>query len=89
MTSAGRAAVVALLDDAMAEAARARLDSPRELVAIDLHIAFLQAASGALVAQARATGGGRSVCFCEASLVDASGAVAAQAMGTFRLRDAA
>ena len=39
-------------------------------------------------ATGRATGGGKSVCFCEARVEDASGRVAAQAMGTFRYRDA-
>ena len=33
-----------------------------------------------------ATGGGRSVCFCEAELRDAAGQSVARAMGTFRYR---
>ena len=44
---------------------------------------------GVLQAQGRATGGGRSVCFCEATVTDADGEVAARAMGTFRYRDIA
>ena len=32
----------------------------------------------------RATGGGKSVCFCEAQITDAEGTVTAKAMGTFK-----
>jgi uncharacterized protein (TIGR00369 family) len=78
-----------LLDCAMANAALSRVDYEREVVTIDMHIAFMRPSAGRLVATGRATGGGKSVCFCEASIVDADGEVAAQAMGTFRYRDAA
>ena len=37
-------------------------------------------------ATGRATGGGKSVCFCEAEITDANGTVTAKAMGTFRYR---
>ena len=79
--------VMTLLDSAMANAALSRVDLEREVVTVDMHVAFLRPALGRLVATGRATGGGRSMCFCEASVVDASGEVAAQAMGTFRYRD--
>lgn len=81
--------VMTLLDSAMAHAALSRIDYAREVVTIDMHIAFMRPANGRLVATGRATGGGRSVCFCEASIVDADGELTAQAMGTFRYRDAA
>jgi len=81
--------VMTLLDSAMAHAALSRLDYVREVVTLDMHIAFMRPTSGRLVAKGRATGGGRSVCFCEATITDASGEVAAQAMGTFRYREAA
>ena len=80
--------VMTLLDCAMAHAALSRVNYEREVVTIDMHVAFMRPAAGRLVATARAKGGGRSVCFCEATLVDADGHVAAQAMGTFRYRDA-
>jgi acyl-coenzyme A thioesterase PaaI-like protein len=83
----GNAALLALLERAMADAALARVEHAREVVAVDMHIAFMRAASGPLQASGRATGGGRSVCFCEATVLDAGGAVAARAMGTFRYRD--
>ena len=80
--------VMTLLDCAMAHAALSRVNYEREVVTVDMHIAFMRPSSGKLVATGRVTGGGRSVCFCEASIVDADGQVAAQAMGTFRYRDA-
>lgn len=79
-----RAELVALLDDALAQAARGRLGDEREVVGVDLHVGFVRTAAGPLQAAGRATGGGRSVCFCEAELRDATGALVAQAMGTFR-----
>jgi uncharacterized protein (TIGR00369 family) len=81
--------LMTLLDSAMAHAALSRVDYAREVVTIDMHIAFMRPTSGRLQAQGRATGGGRSVCFCEATVVDADGEVAARAMGTFRYRDPA
>lgn len=81
--------VMTLLDCAMAHAALSRLDYAREVVTVDMHVAFMRPASGRLVAEGRATGGGKSVCFCEARITDAKGELAAQAMGTFRYRDPA
>lgn len=80
--------LMTLLDVAMANAALSRVDYAREVVTVDVHVAFMRPASGRLVATARAGGGGRSVCFCEARVEDTTGQVAAQAMGTFRYRDA-
>ena len=76
-----------LLDNAMANAALSRIGYTREVVTIDIHVAFMQPATGRLTATGRATGGGRSVCFCEADIVDAYGHVVARAMGTFRYRE--
>jgi uncharacterized protein (TIGR00369 family) len=81
--------LMTLLDSAMAHAALSRVGYAREVVTVDMHIAFMRPADGVLQAQGRATGGGRSVCFCEATVTDASGEVAARAMGTFRYRDIA
>ena len=78
--------VMTLLDCAMAHAALSRIDYSREVVTVDMHVAFMRPASGRLVAEGRATGGGKSVCFCEARITDANGDLAAQAMGTFRYR---
>jgi len=80
--------LMTLLDIAMANAALSRIDYAREVVTVDLHVGFMAASAGKLVATARATGGGKSLCFCEARVQDETGKLAAQAMGTFRYRDA-
>jgi uncharacterized protein (TIGR00369 family) len=79
--------VMTLLDSAMAHAALSRIDYTREVVTVDMQVAFMRPSKGRLRAHGRATGGGRSVCFCEATITDDSGEVAARAMGTFRYRD--
>ena len=79
--------VMTLLDNAMANAALSRIAFTREVVTIDIHVAFMHPATGRLTATGRATGGGRSVCFCEADIADADGHVVARAMGTFRYRE--
>ena len=81
--------VMTLLDSAMAHAALSRVDYAREVVTVDIKVAFIQPASGRLVAVGRAVGGGKSVCFCEARISNADGQLAAQAMATFRYRDPA
>jgi len=81
--------VMALLDNAMAQAALSRVGFAREVVTVDIHVAFVRLASGRLTATGRATGGGRSVCFCEADVADADGHLVARAMGTLRYRDRA
>ena len=80
------AVIMTLLDGAMAKAALELVNFEREVVTIDMHVAFMRPAAGRLVATGRSTGGGRSVCFCEAEVADASGATVAKAMGTFRYR---
>ena len=78
----------ALLHAALARAARSRLDDAhRPLAAIDMQLMFSGAPGDSPRAQAQATGGGRSVCFCEAELRDAQGRTVARAMATFRYAD--
>jgi len=79
--------VMTLLDSAMSNAALSRIDYAREVVTIDMHVGFMRPATGTLRATGRTTGGGRSVCFCEAEIVDDTGEVVAKAMGTFRYRE--
>ena len=81
--------LMTLLDCAMAHAALSRVDYARDVVTVDMHVAFMRPASDRLVAVGRVTGGGRSVCFCEAHILGADGEPAAHAMGTFRYRDIA
>jgi uncharacterized protein (TIGR00369 family) len=79
--------LMTLLDIAMANAALSKIDYAREVVTVDMHVSFMAATSGSLVATGRAVGGGRSICFCEAHVEDSEGRRVAQAMGTFRYRD--
>ncbi len=81
-----RAQIVALLDAALVDAALARNPAARAVDVIDLHVGFVQPGTG-LNATAQVTGGGRSVCFCEAELHDAAGRLVARAMATLRYRD--
>ena len=86
---ADEAALLAQLHAALAQTARGRLDdATREVAVADLHVTFTQRAEGPLRMQGRITGGGRSVCFCEAEAHDAQGRLVARAMGTFRYRGA-
>ncbi len=80
--------VMSLLDSAMANAALSKIDYAREVVTVDMHIAFMAPGTGRLTATGRAIGGGRSVCFCEAEIHNEAGQVTAKAMGTFRYRAA-
>lgn len=74
-----------LLHQALRQAARTRLDDPaRALAATDLSLVFTSVPAGPLQARAQVTGGGRSVCFCEAELLDSAERTVARAMGTFR-----
>jgi uncharacterized protein (TIGR00369 family) len=79
--------LMTLLDIAMANAALSKVNYAREVVTVDMHVGFMAAASGSLLATGRAVGGGRSICFCEAYVEDGEGRRVAQAMGTFRYRD--
>jgi uncharacterized protein (TIGR00369 family) len=78
--------VMTLLDCAMAHAALSKVDYAKEVVTVDMNVAFLKPATGTLVAVGRATGGGKSICFCEAQITNADGSLAARAMGTFKYR---
>jgi acyl-coenzyme A thioesterase PaaI-like protein len=76
-----------LLHEALVGAARTRLsDGARALCASDINLMFTAPAEGLLHTRALVTGGGRSVCFCEAELLDARDQTVARAMGTFRYR---
>lgn len=79
--------LMTLLENAMTHAALSRLAYAREVVTVDVRVGFMHATQGRLVATGQAVGGGKSVCFCEARLVDETGEVRAQAMGTFRYGD--
>ena len=87
--SAHGGVLMTLLDSAMAHAALSRVGYAREVVTLDMHTAFVRPSGGRLQAAGRATGGGRSVCFCEARVMDAGGVVVARAIKTIRNCDPA
>lgn len=76
--------LMTLLDVAMASAAVSRADFKNTVVTVDISVSFLAPASGTVVAEAEATGGGKSMCFCEGRVLDSSGKMVARALGTFK-----
>ena len=83
-----RSQAIALLDAALIQAALARNPAAQDVDVIDLHLGFVQPGGAGLHAEGQFTGGGRSVCFCEAELRDAAGQLVARAMATLRYRAA-
>ncbi|WP_068638535.1 PaaI family thioesterase [Thauera butanivorans] len=78
--------LMTLLDTTMARAAMARQGFRLSVVSIGVTASFLSPGSGRLRVQARAIGGGRSTCFCEAEILDAEGRIVAKGVGTFKYR---
>lgn len=76
--------IMTLLDVAMACAAVSRSDFKNTVVTVDISVSFLAPANGQLFAEGEATGGGRSLCFCEGRVIDARGTLIAKAQGTFK-----
>jgi uncharacterized protein (TIGR00369 family) len=79
--------LMALLDTAMARAAMARQGFRLSVVSMGVTANFLRPGIGRLATEARAIGGGRSTCFCEAEVLDADGQVVAKGIGTFKYQD--
>ncbi len=81
-------AIAALVEAAARQVARSRMERPREVSLLDLHVSYLhEVGSERVVATAHTTGGGRTLCFCEVRVEDAQGHLCAQAMVTLRYRD--
>lgn len=76
--------IMTMLDGAMSSAALSRSGFKKAVVTIEMNTAFVKPGRGRLVAHGQAIGGGRSICFCEARVEDASGDLVARAMGTFK-----
>lgn len=76
--------IMTLLDVAMASAAVSRSHFHHTVVTVDISVSFVAPASGLVFAEAKAVGGGKSVCFCEGQVTDASGQLVARALGTFK-----
>ena len=83
-----------LLDVAMANAARsvgvaaadsgAQSGDPRGVVTIEMKTSFMRPGEGRVVAHGKLLTQTATMAFCEASLVDAEGALVAHATGTFK-----
>ena len=75
--------ICTLVDVAMAAAARS--DSPESrVITIDMSVQFLKPGSGTLKATGRARKVTRSLAFCEAEIVDATGELVARGTGVFK-----
>ena len=80
------AVVVALLDVAMALAARSVNNHAAGLVTVEMSVNFMQAGSGRLTAEGRVMRNGRTLVFCEGEVHDTSNKIIAKSIGTFKLR---
>ena len=78
--------VMALLDCAMAFAARSTAPEAGGVVTIDMAVNFVRAGRGRLGAEGRVLRNGGSLIFCEGEVRDAEGGLVAKALGTFKLR---
>lgn len=78
--------LMTLLDVAMGSAAATADETAQGVVSINVSVSFLRPATGALVAEGRLLGGGRSVVFCEGEVRADDGTVLAKGQGTFKLR---
>lgn len=80
--------LLVLLQQALEQAALARGPAGQAAALVDLQLLVLAPGGQALRASGRATGGGRSVCFCEAQAQGPDGRPVARAMATFRYQAA-
>lgn len=78
--------VMALLDCAMAFAARSTVPGAGGVVTVDMAVNFVRAGRGRLGAEGRVLRNGGSLIFCEGEVRDAEGALVAKGLGTFKLR---
>ncbi len=75
-------AICTLLDIAMGSAARVRAGAP--VMTVDMHVMFLAAARGAIVAEGRVIRAGRSILFAEAEARTEDGETVARSTGVFK-----
>lgn len=82
--SAHGGVLMALLDTAMASAAVSSVGFRSSAVTLAMNVSFLQPGRGTLTIEGQRTGGGRSICHCEGTVLDEQGTVLARAQGSFR-----
>ena len=81
----GPAAVLALIDTAMASAAISSVDFAFTATTLDLNASFITERPGPLWADARVVARDDRLLFCEAEVNDAAGTAVARGRGCFRL----
>jgi uncharacterized protein (TIGR00369 family) len=84
--SAHGGVLMTLLDTAMASAAVSSVNFQSSAVTLSMSVTFLKPGQGTLTIEAKRNGGGRSICYCEAQVLDQEGVVFARAIGSFRFK---
>lgn len=74
--------ICTLLDVAMGSAARVKAGAP--VTTVDMHVMFLAAAHGVVIAEGRVLRAGRSIFFAEAEARTESGEILARSSGVFK-----
>lgn len=74
--------ICTLLDVAMGSAARLKAGVP--VMTVDMHVMFLAAARGAVIAEGRVIRAGRSILFAEAEVRTENGETVARSTGVFK-----
>lgn len=78
--------IMAVFDFTMSAAARSHAPTTHGVITIEMSTHFLDIASGEVIIEARCLRRGRSITFCEASLINVdTGKTAAIARGSFKL----
>lgn len=76
--------LMTMLDIALGCAARDAVEGAISFLTVDLHVAFLAAGEGELVAEGRVLRAGRNLAFCEGEVRDSDGVMLARANGVFK-----
>jgi len=77
--------VMALLDFAMAAAARSCINHPLGAITIDMTISFLRPSVGKIVVEGTVLKSGKTINYCEAVVLNELGEITAKSSGTFVL----
>ena len=76
--------LMTMLDIALGCAARDAVAEAVSFMTVDLHVVFLAAGEGDLVAEGRVLRAGRSLVFCEGEVRDSAAVMLARASGVFK-----
>lgn len=77
--------LMTLLDVAAARAATSQLDAPTvTVVTVDMATHFIKPGRGPLTAEGEVLNSGKTLCTCQARVLDAGGALVATGIGTFK-----